>query len=348
MGNNFIIGDEFGLDFVKKVTLDAIAFKNNPQLIPKYPDKSALFLFFNESLRTRISSSIAAQKMQMSVICENMSSLYKFETENVPMNSDKPEHIKEAARVLSRYSDIIGLRNSNFIGGRGDANISPESLINDDFIYNFASFSKALIVNLESDAFHPMQGLADLVTMAENFENNVDFSGKKVVITYAPHIKHLPIATPQSQILSPAMLGANVTLACPPGFELSTKCLDKVAKYSKSFNIEYNQNQALSGADVVIAKSWLSLENLQNKTLENSDDYYTKYQNWMLDLGKMNLTNNALFMHCLPVRRDIEVSSNVLDCANSVIINEAENRLWSQISLMHNLFLMSDGKNNSK
>lgn len=338
MTKHFIVGDEFGTEFVKKVISDAILFKSDSKNIPNHQDKSALFLFFNESLRTRMSFLFGAQKMKINSMCENVSNMYKFETQNIPMNSDKPEHIKEAAKVLSRYADIIGIRNSCFIGGKGGNDVNIDALINDDFINTFVSYATSSIINMESDAYHPMQGLADIMTISEKFnKKDIDLSDKNVVVTYAPHIKHLPIATPQSQILSPAILSANVTLTCPVGFDLSSSCIKKVQKYAKSFKIEYDQNKALENADVVIAKSWLSLENLKNNNLENSDEYYNKHKSWMLTQEKMKLTNNAIFMHCLPVRRDIEVASEVLDFKNSAIIDQAENRMWAQMALMHNL-----------
>ena len=355
MNKNFIIGDEFGVDFIKKVISDAILFKNDIIKIPKH-DKSALFLFFNKSLRTRMSFMFAAQQMGMQTVCEDILNLYSFEMENVPMNSDKPEHIKDAARVMSRYADVIGIRNSCFIGGgKLPKNSSVEDVISDKFINIFAKYATSPVINMESDAYHPMQGLALIMSIFEKipttsgfesqfseyneFERKFDeFKTKKIVLTYAPHTKHLPIATPQSQLLAPAMMGSNVILTCPKGFELSDVCLEKVCKYASSFKIIHNQDEALQGADFVIAKSWLSIDNLTNGNLEESDIYYEKYKNWQLTESKMNLTNNALFSHCLPVRRDVEVTSSVLDSKNSMIIDEAENRMWVQMSLINSLF----------
>lgn len=336
---HYIVGDEFGVDFVKKVIDDAIEMKKDTSKIPNLSGKSALFLFFNKSLRTRLSFSYGAQKMGMNTMCEDIDGMYAFETKDVEkMNGDKPEHVKEAAKVMSRYVDLIGIRNSAFIGGNDGKGVNIESLLADEFINTFAKYSRSPIVNMESDMYHPMQGLADVMTIKEKLKT---LEGKKIVVTWVPHIKHLPIATPQSQLLTPAIMGANVVLACPNGFELSEHCMSKVEKYAGSCKVENNQEEALKNADVVIAKSWLSLKSLENGFKVFGDDYYNAHASWMLDSKKMSLTNNALFMHCLPMRRGVEVTNEVVDSNNSVIIDEAENRMWAQMSLMDSLLKKS-------
>ena len=184
--------------------------------------------------------------------------------------------------------------------------------------------------------FHPCQALADMMTLVEHFKNA---KKKKYVLTWAPHPKPLPLATPHSQLLTPAIFGMDVTLIHPEGFNLDEDILNLAKKEAHnsggSLKITHNQKEAFSGADVVVAKSWASLKHFGD--WEKEAEYRSRYKNWIVDEEKMSLTNKAIFMHCLPVRRNVVVADAVLDGSQSVVIQEAENRLWSQMALIHYL-----------
>lgn len=330
MIKHLIDGDEFGYEFVQKVLHDAILFKNDNTKIPKLNNKILSLLFFNKSLRTRFSFLSGISKLGATAISENLDSIYGLEHgDNVVMNGKNPEHIKDMMLVLSRYSDIICIRDSLLSKSENiDLRQIKKNICDDSNIRKIATYSKKPIINMESDAAHPMQGFADIMTMIEKFGS---LKNKKVCLTWVPHIKKLPIATPQSQLLMPAILGADIVLACPKECILSERYLAKYKKYANSFKITHIQSEGIKDADVVIAKSWSSIEN------NEFDPYSDEMKKWILDEEKMKFTNknNGYFTHCMPIRRNVEVSDGVIDGSKSMMIDAAENRMWVQMSVIN-------------
>ncbi len=335
---NFITGTEFSKDELEEIINLAISFKKTT-VLPDYKDKLITLLFANPSLRTRLSFEAGMKKMQGKVNTLSVGDTWNFEyKEDVTMNADKQEHIKEAAQVISKYTDLLAMRKSELITtGTAHKELSSwEDLKKDEAIKKLAEHATVPVINMESNMFHPCQGLADMMTMIEKLK---DVKKKKCVLTWSMHPKPLPLATPHSQLLMPAIFAMDLTLAHPPGFNLDDDVIKLVKNEAKknntSFKITNNQKEAFADADVVIAKSWASLEHFGNWDKES--EYRKQFKNWIVDEEKMSLTNQAIFMHCLPIRRNVVVSDNILDSKNSVVIDEAENRMWTEMAVIHYL-----------
>ncbi len=335
---DFISGLEFSQSELKAMIDLALQYKAGKN-IPKYSDKILTLIFANSSLRTRLSFESGMHKLSGAVNVISASDSWQFEyKEGAVMNGDTQEHISEAARVLSRYSDLIGLRKCELITRSGS--VLPQSpwseLRTDQPIQQLAKYADKPVINMESNMHHPCQAMADMLTMTEQFGS---VAKKKYVLTWAPHIKPLPLATPHSQLLLPSIFGMDVVLTCPSGFELDPEVIEiaknKAIESGGSVSITNDQKKALFGADVVVAKSWASLKFFGD--WEDEAAYRSQFKDWMLTNEKMKLTNNAYFMHCLPVRRNVEVSDEVLDSPRSLIIDEAENRMWAQMAIIHSL-----------
>lgn len=276
-------------------------------------NKTIGLLFFNPSLRTRLSSMKAAFNLGANVWVLNAGAdSWSLEMEDgTIMNGDTQEHIKEAIQVMTQYCDILGVR-------------TFPKLEDKNFDYNEIVFKKVLelssvpVVNLESATLHPLQSFADLITVAEhsNYIPEKKINKKiKVVLTWAPHPKKLPQSVPNSFAQWFTKIDwIDFTIAQPKGYELSTE-------FTEGASIEYDQNKAFENADFIYAKNWSSYTEY-GKIL--SQDY-----NWTVNLEKMKLTNNGKFLHCLPVRRNVIVTDEVLDSAYSLVIEEANNRVFS-------------------
>ncbi|ACU06397.1 acetylornithine carbamoyltransferase [Pedobacter heparinus] len=296
---------------IGQLVKDALALKENPyahQHLGK--NKTLGLVFLNPSLRTRLSAQKAALNLGMNVMVMNMDKEgWALETQDgVVMNGTTVEHIREAAAVMGQYCDVLGLRSFPKLLNRDED-------YNEDFFNKFIKYCKVPVVSLESATRHPLQSLADLVTIKETWKAG----GKpKVVLAWAPHIKALPQAVPNSfaewmcKAQEEGML--DFTIAQPKGYELSED-------FTPGANITYNLDEALAGADYIYVKNWSSYKEY-GKVL-------TYPEGWMLNNDKLKETNDAKVMHCLPVRRDLELSSEILDGPNSLVIHEAGNRLWA-------------------
>lgn len=269
--------------------------------------KTALLIFFNNSLRTRLSTQKAAMNLGMNVIVLDVNQgAWKLETERgVVMDGDKSEHLLEAIPVMSSYCDVIGVRTFARFESRQDD--YTESIIR-----QFIEHSGKPVFSMESATVHPLQAFADLITIEEYRKQ----PRPKVVMTWAPHPKALPQAVPNS--FAQWMLAADVDFVytCPEGYELDTQFVGDLRP-------EYDQMKALEGADFVYAKNWSC------PGVTRPDDYgevLSKDMNWMVDSAHMAVTNNAHFMHCLPVRRNMIVSDDVIEAPTSLVIPEAANR----------------------
>lgn len=293
---------------IQKLLEEARYVKWNPfadQALGK--NKTMLMVFFNSSLRTRLSTQKAAMNLGMNTIVLDINQgAWKLETERgVVMDSDKSEHILEAIPVMGSYCDIIGVRSFAKFENR-------EEDLNEVILKQFIQYSGKPVISLESATRHPLQALADLITIEEHKKS----SKPKIVMSWAPHPKALPQAVPNSFAEWIVAAGYDLTITHPKGYELDPKV-------TAGAKIEYDQDKAFEGADFVYAKNWSCWSE------ENYGKVISKDMNWMVDKEKMALTNNAFFMHCLPVRRNMIVSDEVIESKTSLVIPEAANRVVS-------------------
>jgi len=264
------------------------------------------------------------------VILEPGSTSWTLEhREGVVMDSDKTEHLKEFVQVLERYVSAIGFRTF--------AELKDWETERTDPILNaFADYASVPIINLESAMHHPCQAMADMMTIQEQFGQKK----KKVLLTWAWHPKPLPMAVPNSFALAAAQFGHDLRIANPTGYELDQELLDEIqtAASENGGSVEFstNVNEAFDDVDVVYAKSWGSKQFYGSPETEMA--FRADMRNsWIVDTEKMSKTNNAIFMHCLPVRRNVIVTDEVIDSAQSVVIDEAENRLHVQKAILAEL-----------
>lgn len=267
-------------------------------------NKTLLCVFFNNSLRTRLSTQKAGMNLGMNTIVLDVNQgAWKLETERgVIMDGDKSEHLLEAIPVMASFCDIIGVR--SFARFENKAFDYEETILN-----QFIKYSGKPVFSMESATVHPLQAFADLITIEEH--KKVD--RPKVVLTWAPHPRALPQAVPNS--FADFMNEANVdfVITHPKGYELDEK-------FVRGAKVEYDQDKALEGADFVYAKNWSAYQD------PNYGQIISKDMNWTISTEKMALTNNGKFMHCLPVRRNMIVTDDVIESANSLVIPEAANR----------------------
>ena len=273
-------------------------------------NKTLLMIFFNNSLRTRLSTQKAAMNLGMNVIVLDVNAgAWKLETERgVIMDGDKSEHLLEAIPVMGSYCDIIAVRS---FAGLTDREYDYAETV----VQQFVKYSGRPVVAMETATVHPLQAFADLITIEENWPANSP-KRPKVVLTWAPHCRALPQAVPNS--FAQWMNAANVDLVIthPEGYELDPL-------FTGNAPIEYYQRKALEGADFVYAKNWSC------PGVTNPADYgkiLSKDMSWTIDTEHMSWTNNGKFLHCLPVRRGLIVTDDVIESPNSLVIPEAANR----------------------
>lgn len=303
--------------------------------------KTLAMLFFNPSLRTRVSFAVAMQKLgglALDLPIKEGGS-YTFEFENgAVMDRSTIEHVKEAASVLSRYCDVLAIRASELITSSKDSvDVGGwEDAKKDKVMKAFLEYASVPVINMESNVYHPCQGLGDAMTIKEKLG---DTKGKKYVLTWVYHPKALPMATPHSEILTTCDLGMNVVVAHPDGWDLDSEIVDTMEKRSReaggNFSIVKNMEEGLKNADIVCAKSWGALKYYGN--WEEEKKIREELKKWIVDQKKMEMTNNAYFMHCLPVRRNVEVTDEVIDGKNSIVLDQAENRMWAQMAILSTL-----------
>ena len=297
----------YDIDNLQDIIAKALKIKENPLENPtKGKGKTIGLVFLNSSLRTRLSSQIAAQNLGLNVLTLNAAQeAWNLEfADGTVMNGDTVEHIKDAIEVLNQYCDIIAVR--CFAGMK-----SKEDDVNESILSQFLKHAKVPVVSLESATRHPLQSLADCITITENWIEN---RKPKVVLTWAPHIKPIAQAVGNSFTEWMQQMDVDFVIANPEGYDL-----DK--NFTKDTKVVNNQDEALKDADFVYVKNWSSF-----------DDYTAMPkvdENWMLTNEKLELTNNAKVMHCLPVRRNLELSDEVMDGENSIIYEQAKNRIFS-------------------
>ncbi len=267
-------------------------------------NKTLLMIFFNSSLRTRLSTQKAAMNLGMNVIVLDVNQgAWKLETERgVIMDGDKAEHLLEAIPVMGSYCDIIGVR--SFAGLKDKAEDYEERVIE-----QFIKYSGRPVFSMEAATRHPLQSFADLITIEEYKTKE----RPKVVMTWAPHPKALPQAVPNSFAEWMNATDYEFVITHPHGYELDPKFVGNA-------RVEYDQRKALEGADFVYAKNWSAYADPNYGKVISTD------RDWTVDAEKMALTNNAYFMHCLPVRRNMIVTDDVIESDRSIVIPEAANR----------------------
>ena len=267
-------------------------------------DRTLMMVFFNSSLRTRLSTQKAAMNLGMNVMVLDVNQgAWKLETERgVIMDGDKAEHLLEAIPVMGAYCDVIGVR--SFARFESKADDYSEKVIE-----QFIKYSGRPVFSMEAATGHPLQSFADLITI----EEHKSVARPKVVLTWAPHPNALPQAVPNSFVEWMVAADYDVVVTHPEGYELDEK-------FTKGAKIEYDQRKAFEGADFIYAKGWAAY------TDPNYGKVLSRDRAWTVDEEKMTLTNNACFMHCLPVRRNMIVTDAVIESERSLVIPEAANR----------------------
>lgn len=302
----------------------ALAYKTNP-----FKDKTLGTnkrigcLFLNPSMRTRLSTQIAAQNLGMEAIVFNIGNegwILEFEEEAI-MSGNTVEHVKDAAPILGKYFDILAIRTFPSLKNREDD-------YSELFIKQFIKYAGIPVVSLESATLHPLQSLTDIITITEDLKFKTQNSKPKIVLSWAPHVKPLPqcVANSFSQWIN-AWDKANFVITHPESYELDEQ-------FTKGATITHNQDEALKNADYVYVKNW-SAYNDYGKIYNNDPE-------WMMTNKKLAFTNNAKVMHCLPVRRNVELSDEVLDGPNSIVTQEASNRVWAAQAVLSEILKSID------
>jgi len=293
---------------IEALVQKALAYKANPfQDKALGSNKRIGCLFLNPSMRTRLSTQIAAQNLGMEAIVFNVGAegwALEF-ADGAVMNGTTVEHVKDAAPIMGNYFDILAIRTFPSLKNR-------EEDYSENYIKQFVKYAGIPIVSLESATLHPLQSLTDVITIKETF---LEQRRPKVVLTWAPHVKPLPqcVANSFAQWMT-AWGEAEFVITHPEGYALDEQ-------FTKGATITSDQNAALKDADYIYVKNWSSYE--QYGQILSTD------QSWMLTAEKLKATNNAKVMHCLPVRRNVELSDEILDGPNSIVTQEAANRVWA-------------------
>ncbi|HSE99097.1 MAG TPA: N-acetylornithine carbamoyltransferase [Blastocatellia bacterium] len=327
-GRDFLSTADFTRDELTAIIDLAARYKSGDEKSCPLAGRSVALVFFNPSLRTRASMEIAVYELGGNAVTLDVGKgTWSLEyLEGVAMDGDKTEHIKEAARVLSRYVSAIGVR------------AFPEmrdyrAEIADPVVRGFADYSDVPVFNLESSRHHPFQALADVMTMREGLG---PLASQRVVLSWAYHPKPLPMAVPNSFALIAAQFGLDLTIACPPEYDLGEEAMEEINRAAGEsggkVSISRDQKEACRGARIIYAKSWGGKDFYGRP----DEDIATrqKYRDWKIDEDVMASTDNGYFMHCLPVRRNVVVTDGVLDGPKNAAIDEAENRLHVQKAVL--------------
>lgn len=317
-------------DDLTQLVSEAIRLKRGESDASAITDRILTMVFFNPSLRTRTSFEAAMLRYGGHAICLSVGGdTWKLEDrDGVVMDGDRAEHIKEAAPVLSRYGHALAVR--TFAGMKDAAEDAQDRVMQ-----AFAKHATVPVINMESAREHPCQGLADWMTVAEQFGQT---RGRRFVLTWAPHVKPLPLAVPHSAILSAAAAGMHVTIAHPPGFDLNEAVVDQARQWCSAANAEFSitndQRDACRSGDVVYVKSWGCPAHYGDADAQRAD--FSCYRNWTVDID--HLGPDARLMHCLPVRRNLVITDAALDDPRSVVVDQAENRMWAQTAILNKLW----------
>jgi N-acetylornithine carbamoyltransferase len=328
---NFLKTSDFSRADLEEIIAAALRFKSGQITDRPLAGKSVALVFFNPSLRTRASMQVGIYELGgNAVILEPGGTSWTLEhRDGVVMDGDKTEHLAEFVKVLERYVTAIGVRTF--------AELKDWELERTEPILSaFARYASKPVINLESAMHHPCQSMADMLTIRERF----GAARKKVLLTWAWHPKPLPMAVPNSFALAAAQFGHDLRIAHPAGYELDDELLTEIENQARdnggSLEITSDVHEAFDDVEVVYAKSWGS-KNFYGNPNKDINEREVYRHRWIVDERKMARTNDAIFMHCLPVRRNVIVTDGVIDSANSVVIDEAENRLHVQKAIMAKL-----------
>lgn len=325
---HFLTTGDYSPEQLQQFIAAAIEFKEGGENIYSLDGRSVALVFFNPSLRTRASMQVGIYELGgHAVVLEPGGTSWTLEHRmDVTMDGDKTEHVAEFVRVLGRYCAAIGVRTFAALDDWEEERTDP-------VLRAFAKYSEVPVINLESAMFHPCQALADMMTIAERTEQERN----RVVLTWAWHPKPLPMAVPNSFALASAQMGHDLVIAHPPGYELDEELLANIGKQAKAsggaLQITNDINAAFDGAEVIYAKSW-GAKQFYGAAAQDIEFRAQFREQWIVDQQKMERTNNGIFMHCLPVRRNVIVTDEVIDSPASVVIDEAENRLHAQKAIL--------------
>jgi N-succinyl-L-ornithine transcarbamylase len=290
----------------------AIAFKANPRKRHALGAGRRIgLLFLNPSMRTRLSTQVAASNLGMESVVFNIDKDgWKLEFEDgAVMDGDSVEHVKDAAPVMGKYFDILAIRTFPSLKNK-------EEDYSEKYINQFVKYAGVPVVSLESATLHPLQSLTDIITISESMIKDCMVHKPKVVLSWAPHVKPLPQCVSNSFAQWVNAWGkADFVITHPEGYELDTK-------FTNGARITHKQDEALKDADFVYVKNWSSYNDYGRMLHSGTED-------WMLTNEKLFETNHAKVMHCLPVRRNVELSDEILDGPNSLVTEEAGNRVWA-------------------
>jgi N-acetylornithine carbamoyltransferase len=331
---NFLTTSDYSRAELEQLIDSALSFKRgDAEARSSRPlaGKSVALVFFNPSLRTRASMQVGIYDLGGNpVVLEPGGSSWTLEhRDGVVMDGDKTEHVAEFVRVLARYCSAIGVRTFAALKDWQDER-------NDPVLRAFAKYSEVPLINLESAMHHPCQALADMMTIREK----LGAERKRVVLTWAWHPKPLPMAVPNSFALATAQLGHELVIAHPRGYELDDALMKTIQEHSAgaggTVEVTNNFDAAFAGAEVIYAKSW-GAKQFYGKLEREIEERAQFRRKWIVDEERMGRSKGALFMHCLPVRRNVIVTDGVIDSPASVVIDEAENRLHVQKAIMASL-----------
>lgn len=325
---NFLTTAALSRDELDQLIDSALRFKHGDTKTKPLSGKSVALVFFNPSLRTRASMQVGVYELGGNpVVLEPGGTSWTLEHRNdAVMDADKTEHVAEFVRVLERYCAAIGVRTFAALKNWEEDRTDP-------VLNAFAKYSSVPIINLESAMNHPCQALADMMTIREKY----GAGRKRVVLTWAWHPKPLPMAVPNSFALAAAQMGHDLVITHPAGYELDGELMETVRKEAMvaggSLTETNDIEVAFTGAEVIYVKSWGAKQFYGEPEKDVAERAQHRHK-WIVDDQKMARTDNAIFMHCLPVRRNVIVTDSVIDSPASVVIDEAENRLHVQKAIL--------------
>jgi N-acetylornithine carbamoyltransferase len=328
---NYLTTADFTRDELESLLEAALRFKRGDDASKPLAGQSVALVFFNPSLRTRASMQVGVYELGgNAIVLEPGGTSWTLEhREGAVMDGNKTEHLAEFVRVLERYVAAVGVRAFAELKDWQEERQDP-------ILQAFARYSAKPVINLESAMHHPCQALADMLTIREK----LGAGRARVLLTWAWHPKPLPMAVPNSFALAAAQMGHDLVVAHPPGYELDGELMDSLqaqaAGAGGSVEVVNDVEAAFDGTEVVYAKSWGSSRHYGNAEADIAER--APYRDvWRVDEAKMARTNGAIFMHCLPARRNVIVTDGVIDSPASVVIDEAENRLHAQKAILARL-----------
>ncbi|OLE55698.1 MAG: hypothetical protein AUG51_01845 [Acidobacteria bacterium 13_1_20CM_3_53_8] len=331
MPRDFLTTGDWTRDELEELIESALKFKSGDDRRMPLVGRSIALVFFNPSLRTRASMQVGVFELGgNAVVLEPGGTSWTIEhRDGVVMDTDKTEHVAEFVRVLGRYCAGVGVRTFAALKNWEEERLDP-------ILNAFAKYSSVPVINLESAMHHPCQAMADMMTVREK----LGAGRKRVLMTWAWHPLPLPMAVPNSFALAAVQMGHELTIAHPRGYELDEDLMREINERAfdagATVSVTNDCEEAFDGAEVVYAKSWGArmFYGSPEEDMEERAQYRGK---WIVDEEKMRRTNSAIFMHCLPVRRNVIVTDGVIDSTSSVVIDEAENRLHVQKAIMARL-----------